>query len=155
GTPICLFRLGNARWPILAVLLIGVGTLVMVPVIGLVWKAGLAGSPEIWSGARVGQRLLMEWQGRGSRLLEYLVVDACTGVMTAVLALTACWLATESRWFRTFILILAAAAWALPGPIVGIGLKETIAFLMSAEEVVWFGHKTTGPFAALYYGPSP
>src|SRR5262249_17123260 len=124
--PICLFPLGKARWPILAMLLFVLGALATVPILSLLWKAGLGGSPEEWSGVRTGQRLLQEWSGKRSLIVENLILDVSTGIATAGLALTTCWLATESRWFRTLMFILAAAAWALPGPIIGIGLKQTI-----------------------------
>jgi iron(III) transport system permease protein len=155
--PICLFRLGHARWPILAVVVPSVGIMALVPLLGLIWKAGLAGSPEVWSGSRVAQQLLTEWRGKKHIIMENLLLDLCAGGITAALALTACWLATESRWFRTLMLMFAAVAWAMPGPIVGLGLKATIQVVLSAEESMgaWFGRESPGPMAALLYdGPS-
>ena len=41
------------------------------------------------------------------------------------------YLALGSRRFRGGVLVLLAAAWALPGPIVGLGLKTTIAHVIA------------------------
>jgi ABC-type Fe3+ transport system permease subunit len=47
-----------------------------------------------------------------------------------LLALVACWLATGSWWFRNALLVLLAAAWALPGPVIGLGLKDAIELIL-------------------------
>src|SRR5262249_16920924 len=73
---------------------------------------------------------------------------ALAGCVTALLALAASWLAIESRRFRFLVLLLMACAWAMPAPILGVGLKRTIELLLAA---VPSGHLAV----ALYYGPSP
>jgi iron(III) transport system permease protein len=75
------------------------------------------------------------------------------GLMTALLALLACWLATESRRFQWVCLALLAAVWALPGPVVGFGLKDTIEWMLDTMG----SSSSGGDFAArmLWYGPSP
>jgi len=57
-------------------------------------------------------------------------------------------LAVGSRWFHALGLSLTAVILAMSGPLVGIGLKETIA---------WVGKlvPSHGLAIALYYGPSP
>jgi ABC-type Fe3+ transport system permease subunit len=57
------------------------------------------------------------------------------------------WLAVGSRWFHATVLCLLALVWALSGPLIGIGLKQTIALIMD-----WIPSYPVA--AALYYGPS-
>src|SRR5262249_11892812 len=85
---------------------------------------------------------------RGRLVGDSLALAGLAGGVTAVLALLTCWLALGTRWFQAAVLLLIAAAWALPGPIVGLGLKGAISHLLPSErggvvENVW------------YLGPSP
>jgi iron(III) transport system permease protein len=136
GPPLCLFSLGKARWPALAIVLAAVAALVLVPVLALSWKAGLGGSPEVWSAGRFEHALAFSWEGKRGLIGENLLLGAVVGAIGAGLALLTCWLAVDSRWFRTAMLMLAAVAWATPGPVVGIGLKEAILQLMEAEDAL-------------------
>jgi iron(III) transport system permease protein len=142
------FPLGAARWPCLAAVLLAVGVLVGVPVASLIWKAGLAGNPEVWSAPVTVQQLAIVLRVRGGMILTSLFLAAVSGFLAASLGLAVCWLAVGSRWFQFTTLGLLALVWALSGPIVGLGLKETIAAILN-----WTGFY---PLAVvLYYGPSP
>lgn len=156
GPSLCLFSLGKARWPALAIVVASVTTLLLVPVLSLGWKTGLGGSPEAWSAARFDQVLAHSWVGKKNLIGENLALGACAGALAATLALVTCWLTVDSRWLRNVMLILAAVAWALPGPVIGIGLKETILQLLNAEDVVgrWAGLPATPLRTMLYEGPS-
>src|SRR5205807_285219 len=79
---------------------------------------------------------------------ESLALAGVAGGVTAALALLTCWLALGARWFHALALLLVAAAWSLPGPIVGLGLKGAISALLPAAR---------GGFVerVLYLGPSP
>jgi ABC-type Fe3+ transport system permease subunit len=81
-------------------------------------------------------------------LAESLLAGAGTGLFLAGLALVVCWLARGTRSYRTSLLVLVAVAWAIPGPIVGIGLKRAIFLACS-----WTNSPAVA--VALYYGPSP
>jgi ABC-type Fe3+ transport system permease subunit len=59
-----------------------------------------------------------------------------------------CWLAREARWLAVLLVGLGATAWAFPGPLLGIGLKELILRIVD-----WTGKGILA--SALYYGPSP
>ncbi len=146
-----LLRLGRWRWPMLGiVLLVGVA-LVGVPLGSLVWKVGRGGNPEDWSAIRAATQFEYIFKTQGVLLRDSLGVGAATGFLAAVLALLCCWLAGRSVWLYGLALAVAAAAWALPAPIVGLGLKETINRLMELEDLV------RGPgvaAATLYDGPS-
>jgi ABC-type Fe3+ transport system permease subunit len=85
---------------------------------------------------------------RGGMVVESCGLAALAGILTAVLGLLVSWLAVGARWFHLSVLSLMAAIWALSGPLIGIGLKQTIALLLDWIPVY--------PVAvALYYGPSP
>jgi iron(III) transport system permease protein len=148
AAPPLRFRLGRARWPLLAGMLLAVGLLAGVPVASLVWKAGLGGNPPHWAPATLVAYLGSAVRVRGRMILGNLQMVLITGALTALLGLVACWLAVERRWFRLGVLSLMAAAWALPGPVIGIGLKDTFALLMTATGSDWVA-------TLLYYGPSP
>lgn len=152
--PLPLLELGAWRWFALAVMTLGAVVLVGVPLAGLIWKAGLAGSPETWSAAALWASVARVPQAHGGLLLISLGAAAAAGVVAAVLGLVSCWLALESRWLHAGLLVLMAVAWAMPGPIIGLGLKDTILKLLDAEEL--FAGSAGGPVrAALYDGPSP
>jgi iron(III) transport system permease protein len=145
--PVC-FRISLAGRIGLAVVVMAiVGVLAGVPFASLIWKAGIHGSPESWSGAVAWtylDRVLHRW---GGLVASRVLLALCTGMLAAGLGLVASWLAIGSRWFGVLVIVLAALAWAEPAPIVGLGLKETIDWLLALL-----------PFRAvakaLYYGPS-
>jgi iron(III) transport system permease protein len=140
------FGLGRWRWPLavlgilLSVLLVG------VPVGSLIWCAGLTGAPRQWSAITVLQHLGTVTVVDGQRLGGSLATTTAAGMACAALALLTAWAAVGSWWFRGGMLVLAALAWALPGPIVGLGLKDLIPVLRDRSD--WLA-------AALYFGPSP
>ncbi len=146
AAPPLIYPLGWAKWP----LLLGVTSIVLllfaVPLVGLVGKAGWTNHVG-WSPHTLYQHLALvsrtEWKPLGGSVL----IAVGTGVVCAGLALPVCWLALDAGWFRWTVLALMAVAWAMPGPLVGIGLKWTIQLIL--DVVDW------QPLAdMLYYGPS-
>ncbi len=146
--PPLVFPLGKARWPLALVALAAAALLVLVPAIGLAWRVGLSGGPPSWSGVVAGRHLERAARGEGRRLIESLLVAASAGGLCAGLALVACWLAREAPRFRTALLVLMALAWAMPGPLLGLGMKTTIELLLRATGSPWLLERW------LYYGPS-
>src|SRR5262249_18736265 len=128
--------------------LAAVGLLAGVPLVSLIWKAGLSGSPQIWSGQVVGHHLLTALRARGWLVVETSLFAAVAGGLAATLGLVVCWLAIEARWFQAGTLGLMAAAWALSAPLLGIGLKLTIDQIIALTRSRWVAD-------ALYYKPSP
>jgi iron(III) transport system permease protein len=148
-SPPLIFPLGGCRWPLAVLGALVAAILVGVPAGSLVWRAGLAGMPREWSAATVWQHLRVVTVVDSSRITASLGLAAGAGLVCAALALLAAWAAVGSRGFRPGVLILVAIAWALPGPIVGLGLKKTIAALLDATN-------NSGVVAqVLWYGPSP
>lgn len=148
AVPPLLIPLRKARWLCLAAVLAIALLLLGVPLASLVWKAGLAGSPPVWSAQIAASHVLRVVRLRGSLVAESLMVAALAGGLTAGLGLILCWLAVEARWFQAGVLSLMAAVWALPGPVLGIGLKEAI------QQTMDLSHSDLVA-RALYYGPSP
>jgi iron(III) transport system permease protein len=166
-----LFALGRWRWPCLLIVLLVVAVLALVPFASLVWKAGLAGSPEAWSLSALFDALNKATRAQSVLVLRSLTLAAAAGILAGLIGLVTCWLAIEASRFRTFILLLVAVTWAMPAPVVGVGLKNAIALLLDicgrAEAEVAFYR---GPWSdqleywielisqqlaiALYHGPS-
>jgi len=148
-TPPLLFRLGRGRWPLMLLAAALCAVLLGLPMGSLVWRAGLVGSPPSWSAAATVRYLVRA--GRppdGELLLDSLLLAAVAGVLIALMGLLACWAARGSRWFRAGVLVLMAFAWAMPGPLIGLGLKMTIDRLLSITDSPWLAR-------VLYHGPSP
>jgi ABC-type Fe3+ transport system permease subunit len=95
----------------------------------------------------VREHLALVSQAERWPLARSLALAAATGVLCGGLALAVCWLALDSRWFRWSVLALMAVAWAMPGPLVGLGLKSAIQLILNV---------TDSPRLAqwLYHGPS-
>jgi iron(III) transport system permease protein len=142
------FRLGWCRWPFAALLAGLVVLLAGVPLASLMWKAGLAGSPRAWSLHHVADSLSKAVRVRGVMVVESVALSALAGVLTAGLGLLTCWvLAGAGRWFRGGVIALLATAWALPGPVIGVGLNTAILLVVTMFD--WSVLDTL-----LYSGPS-
>lgn len=140
------FPLGRWRWPAGLLLAGGAALLVGVPAGSLVWRAGLSGAPQEWSAAVALRCTFLALRSSGG-IGTSLLVAAAAGAVASTLALLACWTALESRLMRTTVLVLMAAAWAMPGPVVGSGLHATIDRLLD-----WTGPGVVADL--LWYGPS-
>ncbi len=148
-TPPLLFRLGRWRWPLALMMTLGCGLLLAMPLGSLIWKAGLSGTPPEWSMAATGRYLVRAGRPpEGWMLLHSLLLAAASGALVATGGLLASWAARGSRGFRAGVLILMAVAWAMPGPLLGLGLKTIIDCLLALTG-------SRGLAVALYHGPSP
>jgi iron(III) transport system permease protein len=145
--------LGRWRWPCLAALVPAVGVLAGVPVASLVWKAGLHGYPQAWSAQHACERIGTALHIHGLMVLESLLLAAAVGLVAAAAGLRLAWLGSQAPAFSALVLGLLAGAWALPGPVVGIGFKAAIEDLLDL-----LGSRPDQPglvAGLLYYGPSP
>jgi iron(III) transport system permease protein len=148
-TPPLLFRLGRGRWPLALVAAVLSGVLLGLPLGSLVWRAGLTGTPPAWSAMATGRYLLRASRPPdGELLLDSLLLALAAGLLIAAVGLLACWAARGSRWFRALVLVLMTIAWAMPGPLIGLGLKMTIDHLLAITDSRWLAQ-------VLYHGPSP
>jgi ABC-type Fe3+ transport system permease subunit len=95
-----------------------------------------AGGGDVWSPGRFAIELRRAIGLHLPMVLETLLWAVVAGLLAASLAMAGSWAAIDSRWARRLLFILAIALWAVPGPILGFGLKESIRLLMDAEDVL-------------------
>jgi iron(III) transport system permease protein len=125
GPPL-IFRLGRGRWPALLLTAVFCAALLVLPVGSLVRRAGLSGQPATWSPLTVWHHLGVVGRAEAWVLVQSLLVAVLAGLTCAALALVTCWACLDSRSLRTAVFVLIAVTWAMPGPLVGLGLKDTI-----------------------------
>lgn len=153
--PLC-FSLGRWRWPCTVLLTGGVLMLAGVPLTSLLWKAGLAGNPRTWTLARVVDGLRKTYLVRGAMVRQSVLMAALAGLLAAGLALLTCWLALgSSRWFRAIAVALVVVAWALPGPVIGVGLNAAILLIvqivpLNAVDVLLYRGPSSVPLVWAY-----
>lgn len=145
--PAIVRSLGVARWPIFGVVLFGMLAFAGVPLVSLIRQAG---GGDDWSVARVSLELRRAMSLHLVMVVESLLWALTAGVVAATLALAASWLASDSRWLRGSLFALAMALWAVPGPVLGFGLKETIELLMQIEDFL-LGSTSVRPIQAILY----
>jgi ABC-type Fe3+ transport system permease subunit len=123
-----------------------------VPLVSLFRQAG--GGAD-WSAHRLAVELRRAVTLQAPMVLDSLAWAAAAGVLAAGLALVASWLALNSRRLRVLLFLLAVALWAVPGPVLGFGLKESINRIMDVEDALltW---TTARPLKdVLYLWPTP
>src|SRR5262245_1701951 len=134
------FSWGRWRWPATVIVTLAVFAALGPPLLSLLWKLGQAGHPPQWSAGnawRHFENMLRNETDMGI-LWRSLATSLATAALIGLFALILCWLAEECAWLRRLVITILALAWALPGPIVGIGLKETIAWLPEGVLADWF-----------------
>jgi iron(III) transport system permease protein len=131
-----LYPLGRWRWPAAGLTAMCGAALAGPLAWGLLWKAGLRyataeqpGEPtwDVW--------LLMagyarELIGRRDLLVASGLLAAGSGLAAGTLALLSAWLSRGCRWFEALVWLLAAALWATPGPVLGVGWLSLIQGLL-------------------------
>jgi iron(III) transport system permease protein len=143
------FSMGAWRWLGAMTLLATLTFLFGVPVFSLLWKLGQAGYPSHWTASTGWSHFLKSLRSTDSAAVwKSLLVAGGVGGFISLFALLLCWLAEESSWFRRLLIVVLALAWALPGPIIGIGLKDTIQTIVERWPDGWSAR-------ALYYRSSP
>lgn len=147
SSQLCVY-LGRGRWLAFVVVLLGLCVVVLIPVGALVWQAGT--TVHGWHVSRFRLEMQRAFQLHTTMIAESLAWALLAGVLVAGLAL-ACggWLLDRPRCQRWFFLGVALL-WAMPGPVLGFGLKEAIARLMDVEDVLLPG-TTFRPCRALLY----
>jgi len=145
--PPLVVPLGRWRRPVFVVVLVGILVYSAIPVASLIWQAagGDSGSVE-----RLGVEVRRAVHLHLPMVLESLLWAVAAGVLGAALALLSSWAAVDSRWMRRLLFILAIGLWAVPGPVLGFGLKEAIERLMDLEDVL-LGWTTARPVRAVLY----
>jgi iron(III) transport system permease protein len=143
-----VFPLGPLRWPVALVLATVVTALLAVPLASLLWRAGLAGTPRTWSAGVVWEHLRVVARAEWRFVIDSQWVAVAAGAVCTLLALVACWAVRGAPFLRLCLFVLVAAAWAVPGPVIGLGLKGAIKGLLDLTEWPVLIH-------FLWNGPSP
>lgn len=131
-----LFHLGPWRWPT-AVATYALGLAVLTPLLfGLILRAGLRyatadhpGDPT-WDGWLLLGRYCQEWVRQRELLFASGMMAAGTGLATAFFALFVSWLSRGSMVFDRLLWLTAAALWATPGPLLGMGWLDLVQRLL-------------------------
>ena len=118
------------------------------PLGSLLWKVGEARAEHTWSLQLAGEHMWLACKVRSGLVAESVLWSFAAGFVAASLALVTCWLSLDSPVFRGATRVLAVLLWAMPAPILGLGLEQMIRLLIDLVE--WRPLQT-----ALYYGPSP
>lgn len=142
------FGVGRWKWFWAVLVFLVVGFFLGAPWISLLWKAGQQLPAATWAPGLLLERLLQAIQVEGWGLLRHLLVAVTVGGLTALLALLCCWAALERAWLRALVLVVAILCWTLPGPVVGLVLKQSINAILDLTDSPWLA-------TLLYYGPSP
>lgn len=136
------FELGRWRVPLGLATWTVAGTLVGLPLYGLIWRAGRVGRPLRWSLSGLIGTLQAAWKDLtvatapgpffatlDSRpLVSTLLWASVAATATVVIAWPLAWLARDSRTWRAIAGGSAALALSAPGPVAGVALK--LAYLM-------------------------
>jgi iron(III) transport system permease protein len=107
-----------------------------LPLAALIWKA--AGGGTVREGASLAnlvEQLVKVLRTHGPTLGSSLLAALVTGMIAATLAFLACVLARASQRFRSGLLLLVIVLAVTPGPLVGLGLKELIRYLVDWEDL--------------------
>jgi len=142
------FSWGSWRWPIGLLCTAAIMLLFGLPLLSLLWKLGQTGFPPHWSASNGWNHFEKSLRTDSGAVWKSLLLAGGVGASISLFALLLCWLADESRWFRRLLIAVLTLAWALPGPIIGIGLKDSIQAIVEWRPDGWLAH-------ALYWEPSP
>ncbi|HMO36547.1 MAG TPA: hypothetical protein PKA06_10935, partial [Gemmatales bacterium] len=141
-------RLPLQGWQTLAQLwmLLIISLLLVIPTIGLLRRAGMEYNPEPhWSLSSLLFRWMQAVVTPASPLWRSLFMATVAGALTACSILLLVWLARSSAFIQKFSWWLMAGLWAIPGPLLGLGLLSYVMLLI----------RIPGLSPWLYSEPSP
>jgi iron(III) transport system permease protein len=131
----------------------------VLPVAALVWKAGGGGTPAGWRPGYLLNESSIVLRTDGTILIGSFGSALATGLVTAGVAWVACRLSDATPSFGRNLFVFCVVLAVAPGPLVGLGLKNTIRRLVDVEAEAQhaFGAQPTFPplRSVLYDQPSP
>ncbi|HLW65809.1 MAG TPA: hypothetical protein VKS79_10855, partial [Gemmataceae bacterium] len=148
-----LLQLGRARWFAWLGIVFVILLLLGMPVGSLIWKTGQIPPGKEWSATVFRVNFVRVFHTQHKLLSSSLGSAAVTAALVSMLALISCWLLREKRRWAALAFVILIIAWMMPGPILGIGLKESINLLMRLEDAL-SGNRVHFLRQFLYSGPS-
>jgi iron(III) transport system permease protein len=142
-----IWKLGRGRWLVSAILSVTVGGYTLLPLVSLICQAG---GGDHWSIDRLGVEVRRATTLQLAMITSSLGEAVAAGLLAAGIALVAAWIAVDSLWLRRLLFVLVIALWAVPGPVLGFGIKEAIARLMDLEDIL-LNWTTVRPLRATLY----
>ena len=132
---------------------------VVLPVAALVWTAGGGASPGGWSAWAFAGECGKVARTDGRVLVSSWAEGVAAGVVAVSLALVAAWGATRSKFVAAGVVAVAVVLAVTPGPVVGLGLKQAIGYIVEREATALAVCGLTPDFpvlrSTLYDQPSP
>lgn len=128
GRPPWVFQLGRARWPLALLTAFVVFVVVGMPLLNLAWRAGMRvnltpeGRVREWSMAKTLSMIPFSLRRHRNEMQWSLIVAAASATSVVIVATLLAWRARSSRIFAGLSALLAALAFAFPGPIVGLAM---------------------------------
>jgi iron(III) transport system permease protein len=147
------FQLGWARWPAVAVVSVALLLLIGVPLFNLIYKAGVIVQPTAggvvrsWSAAK-GLHIVADSPGRFSKETGWsLAIAAAAATAALLVAVPLSWFARRGGVAAAPATLFAAAALAVPAPLLAIGLIH----LLNNPDLpwlTWMYHTIAAPMLA-------
>lgn len=111
---------------------------VVVPIASLTHRVGSSGAVPTWSLDAAFTVFRNTIRAHGGVVVASVGIAMAVGVAAAILGLLAAWLARDSAGFRLLVVVLAGLALAAPAPMIGIGIKQAILWIVD-QEARWDG----------------
>ncbi len=142
------FAITKWRWPTFGIVFCFFAIHLAIPVMGLIWRVGLAGNPLSWSVAISLDNIAQSFGNNLSTILASIGGAVLSGIVVSIFALLVAWSLPANSHSQVILLLLITILWILPEPILGLGLKQTILTI-----VIFVPFPMVSDW--LYNGPSP
>jgi len=144
-----LFELGQWRIGITCIAFIAVLAYFVIPIVALALRAGVL--PQTgWTIDHFVTIAVQATRESAQSVIQSLFCAVVTGAFISAIALILCWWARSISWIRMVLYVFAAAIIVTPAPVVGVGLRMVINWMLDVESR--FGLRVADRW--LYNGPS-
>jgi iron(III) transport system permease protein len=139
-----------SKWICFILILISIALYLGLPILSLLWKSG----SEHFSLELIWRNVGIVFSSQPGLVWDSLLWSLIAGLFATLFALLIGRKAIDSKWIFRLLLFLVITLWAIPSPVLGFGLKESIDFLLDLEETL-FGWQEFLPLRTwLYDQPS-
>ncbi len=150
-----LYRPLLLTWSIGIIVVSAIVIIVILPLGSLLWRCG-ADDHSHWHWYRFSQSLVTVYHSENRSLWLSLLESFAAGCFAVLISLIASYLSLRSTSFRNLLFLTTMLLWCLPGPVLGLALKNWINILMDFEDWLGFFSNTAKPLQNLLYTtPNP